>query len=125
MKVLIVSPCDLPVPATKGGAVATLVESLVKQNEKNNEIDLNVISIYDQIAEEESKKYNNTKFIFWKEPYLFKKIDELYEWFYKNILKKPHQVLKRYMTKIYILICLKKELKKNDYDRVILENKGY
>ena len=34
MKVLIVSPCDLPVPATKGGAVSVLIQYIIEENEK-------------------------------------------------------------------------------------------
>ena len=47
-KVLIITPCGLPVPAVKGGAVSTLMESIIKQNEINDQINLTVISSYDK-----------------------------------------------------------------------------
>ena len=65
-KILLISPCGLPVPAVKGGAVATLIESLIKENENNETIKLTVVSSFFEKAKEESYKYKNTNFIFIK-----------------------------------------------------------
>ena len=62
MKVLIVSPCvNLPVPAVHGGAVSTLIEYLMKENETEKKMQLTVLSIYDSKAEKVAKKYTNTQ----------------------------------------------------------------
>ncbi len=72
MKTIIVSPCGLPIPAVKGGAVLTLIESIIIQNEINKKMELTVIGVHDKEAVEKSKKYKNTNFIFIKEPKICK-----------------------------------------------------
>ena len=47
-----------PVPAVKGGAVATLVEHLVKEGNKDNDNKLTIFSYYDKNAFNISKKYS-------------------------------------------------------------------
>lgn len=125
MRVTIVSPCDLPVPATKGGAVATLIESLIDQNEKNPQLELTIISSYDSKAKEISEKYKHTNIVFVKKPKICEFIDNLYEIIYKKITKKEHKILKNYAWKIYILNFLKKYLLKNTAEKIVLENSGY
>lgn len=65
-KVLIVGSSKQPIPAVKGGAVPALIEELISQNEVENQIELNCISIYDEEALDVSQKYKNTNFI-WAE----------------------------------------------------------
>ncbi len=125
MKTIIVSPCGLPIPAVKGGAVLTLIESIIIQNEINKKMELTVIGIHDKDAIEKSKKYKNTNFIFIKEPKICKIIDNLYEKIYTKISHKQHNTLKRYLWKLYVINYLKKILKKFDFDKVVLENSGY
>ena len=55
MKVLIVSPSMLPVPAVKGGAVEALIESLIKQNEQYKKIELTVVCSWTPDAEKNRK----------------------------------------------------------------------
>lgn len=62
-KICIITQCSLPVPTVKGGAVETLVEYIISQNEIRNKYKFTIISIYDDKAFELSKKYLNTKFI--------------------------------------------------------------
>lgn len=61
-KVLIVGSSKQPIPAVKGGAVPALIEELISQNEVENQIELNCISIYDEEALDVSQKYKNTNF---------------------------------------------------------------
>jgi len=123
--VLLISPCGLPVPAVKGGAVLTLIESIIIQNEKEKKMNLTVVSSYDSDAVNKSKKYKNTKFIFIKEPKLCNSLDCLYEFCYSKLLKKNHKILKRYTWKLFALKKIKKILKKYKFDKVIFENSGY
>lgn len=64
LNICIVMPRFFPVPAVRGGAVEQLATFLADENEKNHKIDLTFISIYDELAIEESKKYNYSKFIY-------------------------------------------------------------
>lgn len=44
-KVAIITPCMLPVPATKGGAVETLITEILNNNERNEDMDIDVYSM--------------------------------------------------------------------------------
>lgn len=112
-----------PVPAVKGGAVATLVEHLIKEGNKDNDNKLTIFSYYDKNAFNISKKYSNIEFIWIKRPMIIKAFD--------RILFKGIQVLRKNKKSIsyatvfslcwYILKC-SIHLRKNNYDKVILEN---
>lgn len=112
-----------PVPAVKGGAVATLVEHLIKEGNKDNNNKLTIFSYYDKNAFNISKKYSNIEFIWIKRPMIIKAFD--------RILFKGIQVLRKNKKSIsyatvfslcwYILKC-SIHLRKNIYDKVVLEN---
>ena len=57
-KIAIITSGFLPVPASKGGAVENIVVNLLNENEKNNKVEFNVVSIFDDISYNESKKYS-------------------------------------------------------------------
>lgn len=63
-KICFITQCSLPIPTTKGGAVETLVEYLLDENEKNRNYQFTVISIDDKDAKKKSEKYKYTKFIY-------------------------------------------------------------
>lgn len=60
-----------PVPAIRGGAVSELVQLLLDENEKNPHYYFHVFSIYDEIAQKRSKKYNYSHFIYIKKNSFF------------------------------------------------------
>jgi len=64
IKICIIPPQKLPVPAVRGGAVEGLLDLLINENEIENKMDITIISKYDYLAKEKSKKYKNTQFIF-------------------------------------------------------------
>ena len=55
-----ITQCSLPIPTTKGGAVETLVEYIVDENEREKKYNITVISVEDEKAKEISKKHKNT-----------------------------------------------------------------
>lgn len=59
-----ITQCSLPIPTTKGGAVETLVEYLINENEIQNKYNITVISIGDEEAEKKTKNYKYTKFVY-------------------------------------------------------------
>lgn len=63
-KICFITQCSLPVPTVKGGAVETLVEYLLDENEKNPVFEFTVISVGDSEAEKESKKYSHARFLY-------------------------------------------------------------
>lgn len=64
LNICIVMPRFFPVPAVKGGAVEQLATFLADENEKFHKMDITFVSVYDELAVEDSKKYKNSKFIY-------------------------------------------------------------
>ena len=64
--VAIITECMLPIPVTKGGAVETMVEYLIKENEKSRNFHFTVFTRAEDEAKELAKKYLYTDFIFIK-----------------------------------------------------------
>lgn len=123
MNLAVVTSGFLPIPATKGGAVENLVVNLINENEKKHNLDFTIFSIYDEKAIEESKKYKYAKFIFLKVNSLAKILDKVVFFIAKNIFRKENSHSYRYIfQRLSFLNGISKQLKKNDYDKVLLEN---
>lgn len=122
-KVAIITSGFLPVPATKGGAVENLIVNLLKENEKKNNVEFNIISIYDDKANNESKKYSNAKFNFIKVNLIVKLVDNITFIVAKKILKKKNSQSYRYIfQRLLFLNKCSRILKENNFDKIILEN---
>jgi glycosyltransferase involved in cell wall biosynthesis len=65
-KVAIITSGILPVPPVRGGAIETLIDQILTQNELHNRMDITVFSTHDDNAVISSHKYKHTKFIFIK-----------------------------------------------------------
>ena len=112
MKIAIVSPMLLPVPDIKGGAVEMLITYLIEENEKNKYYDIDLYTVYDDKLKE--YKYENTKIMMKKIPYIKKIIQKVMNKFF-NILK---------INKVvnFSWIKMENEIKKHNYDKIIIEN---
>ena len=113
-----------PVPAVKGGAVSTLVEHLVKENNDKQLIDLTVMSIYDEQAELLAQdKYPNIRFIWVKRSKMVKTLDWLVMSTVKTLF--PNKKLLSYMsiaTLLWYIWQASRVLKRVSYDKVVLQN---
>lgn len=124
MKVLIISPCvNLPVPAVRGGAVSTLIEYLVKENEIEQLMDLTILSVYDAKAKEKAKEYLNTKIEFIEPLKVLEQVDCLIDSFLD--VGKKRKAQHQYLKKLYSIRFIKKYMKEHDFDKVVFENSGY
>lgn len=124
MKVLIVSPCvNLPVPAVQGGAVSTLIEYLIKENEAEQKMQLTVLSVYDIEAEKKAKDYPNTQIDFIHPPKIVNSVDYVLDTVLAKGKKgKPaHQ----YIRKQYSLRYISRYMANHDFDKVVFQNSGY
>lgn len=65
-RIIIVNNGTLPLPAVKGGAVETLIDLLVNENEKRGCFHFEVYSIFDEEAMNASRKYRYSTFHFVK-----------------------------------------------------------
>lgn len=112
-----------PVPAVKGGAVASLVDHLVKENSLSGKCDFTVFTYYDPKAEELSKKYKKVKFVWIKIPRLINALDACVFGLITRVLKKTKAIsFKHVFSLLYYILLVSIELKNNDYDKVVLEN---
>lgn len=111
----------LPIPAVKGGAIETLLEILINQNEIDNKFNFIIVSKFDDDALKSQQKYKNTVFVNIKE----QKTDKLCLFFYK-VLKKlsKGKIAPLFLSRLNSRAF--KELKKYyDIDYVICEGGLY
>lgn len=121
--VAIITSGYFPIPAVLGGAVEALDENLIRQNEINKKLNITVYSCYNADAVEKAKEYQNTKFEFVKIPAVIQLVDKIVYYVAKNILHKSKSMSYRYIIqRLYYIERVATALKKNDYDKVVLEN---
>ena len=111
-KILIVMPSILPIPAVYGGAVAQLIESILKENEKKKCLDISVFTNLPSKAKKATEHYPSCTFIGLKESPLFL----LDKFFFRS---------KNIIRKLFVVRQVQRLLQKADYDAVVLENSGY
>ena len=68
-RVLLVPPPDLPVPAVQGGAVATLLTHLIRDNEREGQLDLLCASVPDEAARRAAEGLKHTKMLYIPRPH--------------------------------------------------------
>lgn len=113
MKIAIITPGFLPVPAIRGGAVETLITKIIEDNEINEKFDIDLFTIYDK----ELKKYNykKTNLIVFKQN-LFRKIKDF-------CINKLCKILKLFYISDYKAKKIINIMNDNlDYDYVLIEN---
>lgn len=112
MKIAIVTSGLLPIPATKGGAIETLIDSFAKENEKQNKLKITIYSIYSKKSKElvKQQKYKFCKYIY------VSQISSFCIRLVNKILRKNIPINKYYQKKVVNLI------NGIDYDYVIVEN---
>ncbi len=113
MKIAFITSGLLPIPASKGGAIETLLDSFIEENERNNKnIEIVVYSIYDKDAKKMSKdlNYKKTKYKYINSfsNFVIRVINKLFK---KNV---P-------INLVYQKTVLKK-INQEKYDYVIVEN---
>ena len=97
MKVAIISSGFLPIPSSKGGAVESLVESLLKKNEVYGDLEIEVFSIFDEESNNMALQYKKTNFCFIKKSKFAVFFDKCIYWCVKNILKKENSHSYRFL----------------------------
>lgn len=122
-EIAVITSGFLPIPASKGGAVENLIQNIINENEKNKGINLCIFSIEDMEAKNIALKYQNTNFIFFKTSKIIDFFDKCIFYFAKNLLKKKNsQSFRHILQRLKYLNQVSKELKKNNYKKVLLEN---
>lgn len=109
----------LPMPAIKDGAIEMLLQYTLDYNEQKKYANLDVYSIYDKDAEEESKKYKNTKYIYIKINKILNKAISICLKILRKLGYKDPNFQYLYMKKVI------KKLKVNSYDYIIVESDNH
>lgn len=113
--------CDsLPLPPVKGGAVETLLQSLVELNEKDPKVGFVLYSNYDELAEQQSHLYLHAEYLYYKPGVVDRSVDFVL----KVIRKLSRQYLKRLTPSLYEIKAAK-AFKKKGIIKVVLANCPY
>lgn len=67
MRIAVFNDYQLPLPAVKGGSVASLINFILNQNEIEQKIDIDVYSCWNEAAEAVAGQYKYTRFIYSKD----------------------------------------------------------
>lgn len=118
-KICLITDGTMPVPATKGGAVETLIDILVEQNEIHKNAQFTVVSVDDEQAQILSKKYKYTKFIYIPRDNRF----ESTIYFISRLCNKVSKVLRKNEISCYSAFYRKAlaTLNENEYDYIVCE----
>lgn len=111
-----------PVPAVNGGAVSTLIETLIRDNSEKGIVNFTIFSFYTIEAYKASKKYKNVKFVWVKVPKIYKIMDKFFFYLIKKIKKVKAISYKSIFSLIYYIYYVSRHLKHYNFDKLILEN---
>ncbi|WP_404352090.1 glycosyltransferase family 4 protein [Caproicibacterium sp. XB2] len=123
MNIAFVTSGYLPVPAVIGGAVESLVDYLIKMNEKYHKANFTVYSMYDERAEREASKQHNCRYKFIKTPDFIKAGDKAIYQIVKTFFKSKNAKQYRYiLQRLWFFKKVSADLAVSNYDKLILEN---
>lgn len=112
-----------PVPATKGGAVSSLVENMVQANEKEQICFFDILSYWDEEAEKQSKNYKNSHFHWVKiSPFVNWIDNKIFNFICTVFPKKKAISYKSILSLIIYIIKANFLLYSMEYDEIIVEN---
>ena len=111
------------VPLTDGGAVETLVQSIIDENEEGGALDLVVYSCHDSRSEALARAYRRAEFRFVKIPAIVEYIDRAVYRVFKDILRKEKHLSYRYLfQRLGYVRAVGRDLAKKPVDRIVFEN---
>lgn len=112
-KIAIFTPCMLPIPATRGGAVEGLITRIIEENEISKELNIELYTIVDPSAPIVS--YIHTRIVDVHQSRIGRIIDRVTDKIYRTI-----------GSNVSVRRCLDKDIRATvdtlDYDAVIVEN---
>lgn len=116
-KVLIIVDSGLPIPAVRGGAVETLVDYIVDENEKEKKVNIDIYSSYTQIHNSIKTKNKLVHYFYVKTKTFDYFILKCVNYIYKKIFKRYNSVFLK-----YIIEDIEVRGKLDYYDIVLIEN---
>lgn len=119
MNLLIISNGDLPIPTSQGGAVETLIQTIIDSNEKEKQHEITIYTPYDNKSKEMAKSYMKCQFEYIDTNSISYKIGRAIRFLINRLpnIYIGNQFIHNVSKK------LKKQKEKNEeYDYVIVEN---
>jgi len=112
-----------PVPAVKGGAVANLVDYLLKENSEKGKVHFWVFSYYDIKACEVAQRYSGVTFSWIKIPYIIRILDDAVFFIISHFFRKKKAMSYRHtFSLIFYVLVVANRLRCNKFDKIVLEN---
>lgn len=113
----------LPVPAVLGGAVESLTQNFIAENEQEQRAYLTIYSSFDKEAAALADRYKMAKFEFIKTPRIVSGIDLVIYFTLKTVLRtKKAASARALLRRAYFMRKVSKLIAKNNHDRVLFEN---
>lgn len=122
LKICMIVPDVYPVPAIRGGAVETLVDLFARINEKCHEVDLTIVSPWDEKAYLESTKYKYTKFVYIRRKWIDSIQDNRYLAGMQHVLVREtgHSFVgNAYLHRLY------RKIQSMNFDWIVIEGGSY
>lgn len=116
--ILILIDSGLPIPAVNGGAVETLVDSIIKTNEKNKKYNIDVYSSYAKEVKTLKNKSKNVRYKYVNEKSISYFLLKCIRYTYRKLFKKEFLNI----FSLFVLDDLEPQQKFDYYDYVIVEN---
>lgn len=121
MRIAIICTGIWPLPATKGGAVASLLENLMRVNETENKVEFFTFCSYDRDAFIQSKQYKRTHFKYYHIPFLCSWLDKLLYFIVKWFTGKPNlQTYRNIVSRSYMLLLYVMKIDVEKFDRIVI-----
>lgn len=121
--IIIIGSSKLPCPAVRGGAVPILIEHIISENQSRKSINLHIYSIFDEEAQNQSKKYDSIIFHWGKPPKMVLLADKIIRSLL-NLFKITNKI--NSVGYIFQTLWNKKRIKmtlmRNNFDFVVFEN---
>ncbi|MCL1631557.1 glycosyltransferase family 4 protein [Sporolactobacillus sp. CPB3-1] len=115
MKIAIVCTEKRPVPAVRGGAVETLVDLLIRDNEQHPYANLDIYSIDDSEAKARSTQFRHAHFYYMRTTDPFRPARRMMN-------RVCHKFRLAYFSDVFLVRTVR-ALKKHNYDWIIVENR--
>ncbi|ONK28376.1 hypothetical protein BVE84_03680 [Streptococcus azizii] len=125
MKIAILNSYLFPIPAVRGGAVETLIESIVKAANEDAAVEVTIFSLADDLAIAASQDYPNVRFQWLKRPPLLDLIDRGITSFLRLIKGDKDLWQKNYLWQIMSARKTRQLLLEQDYDIICIQNAPY
>ena len=117
-RIAIITPCILPVPACRGGAVETLITRLIDDNEKSKQYSIDLFTI--DLSEHADAVYFCSKFIYVRSEKYIKLMDRALDKYYRTVSSNSST---RRLDKTIVRCFVDRTVEINGkYDAVIIEN---